>query len=250
MFQWNYLYITIIRISLAKLIGTFSIVSLCFVCNDVGKCLFLIALKMFPLLKFMSFCWLCVTFFLLVSIISLVWRRFLTVFYINGKRNGNEHCIHEFNLLTMNVRLFSKWVEWMSLCFHESTIRDINLDAVLLCTLDWQRLNIVLKWIANIWFYKILNENTKLLSEYQTNQLYLRKTNYQSQSILTLLNTKTMKKKKPIIDNNKSWKIPHIVSYPSLFSKYALDKICHSHQQLASNDLLSTTQSISNYYWR
>lgn len=139
----------------------------------------------------------------------------------------------------------------MSLCFHESTIRDINLDAVLLCTLDWQRLNIVLKWIANIWFYKILNENTKLLSEYQTNQLFLRKTNYQSQSILTLLNTKTMKKKKPIIDNNESWKIPHL-SFPilSFFSKYALDKICHSHQQLASNDLLSTTQSISNYYWR
>lgn len=53
------------------------------------------------------------------------------------KRNASEHCIHEFNLLTMNVRLFSKWVEWMSLCFHESTIRDINLDAVLLCTLDW-----------------------------------------------------------------------------------------------------------------
>lgn len=137
MFQWNYLYITIIRISLAKLIGTFSIVSLCFVCNDVGKCLFLIALKMFPLLKSMSFCCLCVTFFFprFDYIVGVA-----TVF--NGilhqcKRNASEHCIHEFNLLTMNVRLFSNWVEWMSLCFHESTIRDINLDAVLLCTLDW-----------------------------------------------------------------------------------------------------------------
>lgn len=55
---------------------------------------------------------LCVTFFSIVSIISLVWRRFLTVFYINAKKW--QRALHTWIQFIDNERALVFKMSWMN----------------------------------------------------------------------------------------------------------------------------------------